>query len=145
MGQKSSCLSGSEDTTGARNHSLRMNADEQYNSTGPADQPRKEIKSVPAPYKISKTVTTEYSPDWRESEKDKDCGYNLVDLKGDKIDHTDTTTLVGCEVSWCLMHSPTTARTLFLRAFRYMPLVSALGSFKQLSARQSTTSCTKSR
>jgi hypothetical protein len=75
-----------------------MNVEELNGDSRHADQPRKEVKPVPAPYRITKTAATDYSPDWREGEKDKDCGYNLVDLKGDKIDHTDTTTLIGCEV-----------------------------------------------
>jgi hypothetical protein len=102
MGQKNSCISGSEDIGGPKNSAMRMNVDEPGGEMAQASQLRTGVKPVPAPYRVTKTAATETSPDWRDGEKDKDCGYNLVDLKGDKIDHTDTTTLAGCEVRWIL-------------------------------------------
>lgn len=89
MGQNYSCLShdsGNKDSV--RNPSKSSQIKTTFNS-------RSSVDSV----ELERTWPTESATVEEIYQLDKESGYNLVDLKGDKIHHMNQDTLVGCEVS----------------------------------------------
>ena len=89
MGQNYSCLSHDSGNKGSvRNPSKSSQLKTTFNSHTSVDS-----------VELERTWPTENAIVEEIYQLDKESGYNLVDLKGDKIHHMNQDTLVGCEVS----------------------------------------------
>ena len=108
MGQRGSCLSSADNmnsdasfATVPTNRNPNTNTNKQPNipparETKSANNTRKPSENLD-PY-LSKVWSSDKFSNDVELERDRRSGYNLVDLKGDKITHTDHKNLIGCEV-----------------------------------------------
>lgn len=151
MGQNQSCLSSAENVEAARRRHNRGHQPSQIThpfTTRLAPDHGKDASHNRVSYQPETTKTSATDPNTEEDlpDHDRNHGYNLVDLKGDRLLHTEPRTLQGCEV-WIhfnLMRSGIDRLNL-LFICRSMLQVSASGWWWGLSGERSTTTTTRCR
>lgn len=102
MGQKESCLSAAENAESSRRrHHLvahqPLRPSPQFTAVKETSHDQTSFR--PETTKATKTTTTDANSEEELPDHDRNHGYNLVDLKGDRLLHTEPRTLQGCEVS----------------------------------------------